>query len=301
MMFLPWRVSGARLNLPRDLQIAYTIGRMGVVTLADTFHLFYGSRHTARFGFGRLVRLGLLRSFPRKDPLSPAWFSLTPRGLAWTAEQAGCDERELRAVAGIRRMALPSMRNRIWTSLVLASRRYPCVRIRSFQPEWELRPLKREEMRVVPDAIVTLVGNDVTGERECAWMLEMDSGTERTSVWKAKAGHYAELRGAGRVYGANDWRLLAIVPSAKRARTVAVAATSAGAGAFSFVGVATCLDEGRAFDRALWPCLDLAKLPITAPTVSLVDWFGRPISETDRQGRSMDDRAIPSETGRISP
>src|SRR5208283_2395495 len=120
MMLLPWRVQGARLQMPRDLQIAYTVGRMGIVTIADTYALWYGSPHTARFGFGRLVRLGLLRSFPRTDPLAPAWYSLTPQGLEWAAEQAGCDERELRSVAGIRRMHLPSMRNQLWTSVVLA-------------------------------------------------------------------------------------------------------------------------------------------------------------------------------------
>ena len=101
-MFLPWRVSGARLQLPRDLEIAYAVGRMGIVTVADTYPLWYGSCHTARFGFGRLTRLGLVRSFPRDSPLSPAWFSLTARGLGWTAEESGCDERELRAVVGIR-------------------------------------------------------------------------------------------------------------------------------------------------------------------------------------------------------
>ena len=303
MMILPWRVSGTRLRLPRDLQVVYAVGRMGTVTIADTFQLWYGSPHTARVGFGRLVRLGLLRSFPRTDPLSPAWFTLTPKGLEWTAEQAGCDESELRAFAGIRRINLPalSMRNRFWTSLVLACRRLPSVHLGSFRPEWELRSLRSDSVPVVPDAVVTLVGAEATGERECAWALEADGGTERSAVWKGKASRYAELRTTGRLYGVADWRLLAIVPSSRRARSVAIAVTAGGAGAFSFVGVAGRLDEGRAFDGALWPCLELARLPALAPAASLIDRFGKPINEPDQRSRSTVDRVFPSETARISP
>ena len=58
MSSLPWRISGARLHLPRDLEIAYALGRMGAATIADTYRLWYGSPHTARFGFSRLTRLG---------------------------------------------------------------------------------------------------------------------------------------------------------------------------------------------------------------------------------------------------
>jgi len=301
MMLLPWRVQGARLQMPRDLQIAYTVGRMGIVTIADTYALWYGSPHTARFGFGRLVRLGLLRSFPRTDPLAPAWYSLTPQGLEWAAEQAGCDERELRSVAGIRRMHLPSMRNQLWTSVVLACRPLPSIRLRRFQPEWELRPLKREDMRVVPDAVVTLGGADKTSQRECSWLLELDAGTERTSVWRAKAREYVELRSSGRVYGVGAWRLLAVVPTAKRALTVAVAITTGGAGAFSYVGLIGNLVAGQAFARVLWSCLELAKAPAGASSASLIDGLDKPISEADQRARSTVDRVSPLETERIAP
>jgi hypothetical protein len=303
MIYLPWRVSGARLQLPRDLEIAYAVGRMGIVTVADAYPLWYGSRHTARFGFGRLARLGLIRSFPRESPLSPAWFSLTPRGLEWAAEKAGCDERELRAVAGIRRanLAAASMRNCFWVSAVLACRRNPGIRIGVFRPEWEIRQMKPETVSVVPDALVSFIATDETVERERAWILEMDAGTQRSAVWRAKARHYADLRGAGRLYGVVDWWLLAIVPSVKRARTVAVAITAGGAGAFSFVGVASGLDEGRAFDKVLWSCLELAKLASVAPRGSIIDGLGSPISEPDRQSQSTADRDSPSETGAISP
>ena len=302
MTFLPWRVSGARLHLPRDLEVTYSLGRMGAVTIADTFALWYGSPHTCRFGFGRLTRLGLLRSLPRPNVISPAWFSLTNRGLEWTAEQAGCNERELRTVASVRDLnkAALSSRNRFWTSLVLSCRRSPDTSIEYFRPEWELRPLRQEHVHIVPDALMSLGQQEVTGVRHCAWIVEVDNTTERTAVWKTKAAQYAELRSARHLYGIANWRLLALVPSARRANSVAVAVTAGGAGAFSFVALTNSLENGHAFDRALWPCLELAKTPNAQPTAYLVDRLGKPINEADQQRRSMADRHFPLETGAIS-
>jgi hypothetical protein len=303
MTGLPWPVSGVRLHLPRDLEIAYSVGRMGAVTIADGFSLWYGSPHTCRVGLGRLVRLGLLRSFPRTDPLSPAWFTLTKRGLEWTAEQAGCDEGELRSTESLRRanLAALSMRNRLWTSLVLASRRYPSIRIGCFQPEWELRPQLPKHVHVVPDAMVSLVKRDGSVERRCTWALEMDNATERAAVWKAKAAQYADLRSIGHLYGNANWRLLASVPSLRRAHSVAAVVTAGGAGAFSFIGLAASLENGRAYDQVLWPCPVLAEAPTAQPSASLIDGFGKPINEADQRGRSTVDRGIPLKTGAITP
>jgi|GEM_PF-2598072 len=303
MMLLPWRVSGARLHLPRDLEIAYAVGRMGAVTVADTFALWYGSPHTCRAGFGRMVRLGLLHSFPRADALAPAWFTLSHRGLEWTAEQVGCDERELRVMESVRRTNLSalSMRNRVWTSLVLACRRLPAVRLECFQPEWELRPQAQDRFQVVPDAMVILENREAQPARRHAWALELDNSTERLAVWRGKASRYAELRGTSHLYGTIDWRLLASVPSPRRAISVATAIAESGAGAFSFLSLTRSLEGGRAFDQVLWPCLALAKEPTIAPSASLIDGLGRPINEPDQRARSTVDRGLSQETGAISP
>lgn len=303
MMLLPWHVSGARLNLPRDLEIAYAIGRMGAVTIADTYALWYGSSHTCRVGFGRLVRLGLIRSFPRTDPRAPAWFTLTRRGLEWAAEKAGCDERELKVMESLRRvnrLALAT-RNRLWSSIILASRRHPTVRIGRFQPEWELRPLTPEQQHLVPDAMMTLVSPLPDGERQIGWAMEMDNATERAAVWKSKAEQYVSIGSARRLYGLSDWRLLASVPTNRRALTVATAITAGGAGAFSFVALSSSLEAGHAFDRLLWPCLALARTPNALPSASLIDNLVTPISEADQRGRSTVDRGVCLETGAITP
>jgi hypothetical protein len=303
MTFLPWRVAGARLHLPRDLEIAYVVGRMGVVTIADAYPLWYGSPHTARFGFGRLARLGLLRPLPRPNVISPAWFTLTSRGLEWTAEQAGCDQRDLRAVGGIRRMNLEAvgLRNRLWTSLVLACRENPAVRLDRVQPEWELRLERTDDLNVVPDVVVSLTSDAVTEGRRCAWMVEMDAGTERKTVLRTKALRYSAFRGVPRLYGHADWRLLMLVPSTRRACTVAAAITSGGAGAFSYVAVAKDLESGHAFERRLWSCSELSRTPQAKPTASLLDGITAPKREADQQGRLTVDRDSSSENGAITP
>jgi hypothetical protein len=303
MKMLPWRISGARLHLPRDLEVTYVLGRMGAATVTDTYRLWFGSPHTARFGFGRLVRLGLLRSFPRQDPLSPAWFSLTTRAVEWVAEEAGCDPRELRALAGVRNFNLPALsaRNRLWTSLMLACRNQPSVGIVIFQPEWELRPMKSESVPIIPDAITVLENREVTDVHPRALILEMDTGSERSAVWKSKASKYAELRGHGPLYGLADWRLVALVPSVRRACTVARAVVSGGAGAFTFLGVISALENGRAFSRVLYPAPAIAVSVTVTPSASLVDELATPISEADQQPRPTGDRGLSSETGRISP
>jgi hypothetical protein len=149
--------------------------------------------------------------------------------------------------------------------------------------------------------MVSLVSQEFNAERRCAWALEMDNATERAAVWKSKAAQYADLRGASRLYGTADWRLLASVPSIRRAHSVATAITASGAGAFSFVGLAASLEDGRAFDQVLWPCLALAKSPTAHPSASLIDSFGKPISEADQRCRSTVDRGLLLETGAISP
>jgi len=303
MISVPWRTSGARLQLPRDLEIAYVAGRMGLVAIADVFPIWYGSPHTCRFGFGRLVRLGLLRRLPRPNVISPAWFSLTGRGLVWTAERAGCDEHELRTVASSRDFTLGSLslRNRFWTSLILSSRRCPEICLDRFSPEWELRPMRPADVHVVPDAIVSLSRPVVTGERRCVWIVEVDNTTERIAVWRRKAAQYAELRSRGRLYGYPDWRLLAIVPSLRRARSVSAAVSEGGGGAFGYVGVANTLEAGQAFEPVVWLCSELANAPDAQPTVSLTEKLTEPIARADQRDRSTVDRSPSAETGAITP
>lgn len=277
---------GARLTLPRDLQVAYLIGRMGAVRLADVWRAGYGSPHTARSGFGRLGRLGLLRSYPRLSPSLPKWFGLTPEGFSWVLEESGCNEEELRAPSGIARLNLSSLaqRNRLWVSLILAGRASSTVRLALFRPEAELRQMASSQVPIVPDALFVLERRQgqkphapgggiqaIIAAVSSAWMVELDSGSERSAVWIKKAELYRDLRNGRSLYGEEHWSVLAIVPSARRAQAVAAAVVKGGAGAFTVIALASSLEDGRAFERALWTALDLSGNGLATASHSLCD------------------------------
>jgi hypothetical protein len=275
--------SGAKLNLPRDLQMGYVLGRMGTATVGDLWPMFYGAQSTARFGFLRLRRLNIVSAFAADDPSRPTWFSLSRGGLAWVVEEVGCNEAELRRYSGLSHVNLGAikLRNRLWVSLVLASRKSSLVRLALFRPEWELRRLKAASQALVPDALFVLelkepaageLRGPGTAHSQCC-MVELDSGSERGAVWLDKARAYTAARSAGPLYGESTWQLLVLIPSVKRARSVAQALVKGGAGPFSFLALSSTLDEGRALEPLLWRARELVEHQDVPPTHSLVDGF----------------------------
>ena len=290
---LPWDTEGARLEMPRDLQVAYVVGRMGLATSLDIWPLFWNSRRAARTTFLRLQKLGLIRTFPRCDPSRPAWYALAPRAVELVASEMECDPRELRTVSGIRRLNKAAIcgRNRFWVSLVLGCRATPDVELLLFRPEWELRRLKPSDINVVPDAQIVLGDDAQADDMQQVWLVEFDAGTERLSVWESKARAYCAARGYRAVYGAQRWQVIALVPSMRRARSVAAAATRGGAGSFIFVGVTDTFDDGRALGAAFWPATELAADPNARPRWSL-------LGEHDRHRQEChSDTAMPQPEG----
>lgn len=267
-----WEVRGARLHMPRDLHIAYACGRMAIATAAHIAPLFYGSPTTARVGCARLLKLGLLRTFPRDDLTKPAWYSLASAAVEWVAEQMECEPAELRTVSGIQRVnkAAVDLRNSLWSSSVTAARatggRVGLVRAR---PEWELRRMS-VGVPVVPDLQLVFADRAAQPEPQHVWLLELDATSERTAVIAAKASAYVALRDGGSLYGAESWRVLFVTPTLRRARTVAAAVAGAGAGAFTYVAVGSDLLEGCALSFVLFRAADLANSTAARPSSSLV-------------------------------
>lgn len=289
---LPWKPEGARLHLPRDVHAAYVVGRMGAATSYDLWPLLYGSHAAGKFGFARLQRLGLLRMFPRRSPSELGWFSVTAAAAPWVADAMGCDEREIRVVHGVARANLAAVRqrNRLWVSTVLACRARGDARVASVRPEWELRAAKGPGTRLVPDMLLVLECTpDGAAAREAAWFVELDGGTERAKVWEAKMRAYARARADGALFGERDWRVLAVVPSARRARTVAAAASLAGEGAGLWVGLHDGLDGGRALEPALWRSDELREEPAAAPRWTLLG-AATPIRDSGPRPRSAAER-----------
>lgn len=259
MTGLPWQSTGARLQLPRDLNAAYLYGRLGAATPYDVWQPLYGSLTAARWGALRLERLGILRTFPRTDLTRPFWYGLTERGHGWVVAEVNCPPEELRLVSGLKRANLPAwaQRNRLWSSLIVSCKNHPDARLSLVRPEWELRRLWTAAIPVVPDMMVVLeVGADKK-TRDVSWAVELDSGCERiTTVWHTKAKNYRALSG-GRLYGMKKWQVLAIVPSARRAAKIAREVCQVGAGSLIHFAVQKDLEADHALDPVLWRASDL--------------------------------------------
>lgn len=262
---------GVRLNPATDVPRGYLLGRFGLATVSSLSPVLWGSPHTARASLGRLARLKLVRSFARNSPAEKKWWALTKSGREWVLEATGCQERELRYVAGIRRLNLPviGQRNDLWASCICAARRSAQVRLALFRPEWELRQLSANLLPIVPDAMLVLERRDET--RDVTIFLEQDSGSERSAVIRGKAEEYTRLRSSGPLYGATRWNVLFVVPSRRRAVTVAAAMVNGGAGSFTWVGLARQLVSGPAFSPVLWQADELVREPTADPLHSLIE------------------------------
>lgn len=295
-----WRAKGVRLHLPRDRDIAYVVGRMGTATSQDLAPLFYGSANTARFGFLRLVRLGLLKQFPRPDVSRPAWFALTPDAREWVADEIGCEPSALRVVHGVGRMNLSAVRsrNRLWVSLVLACRSRTDIALVLVRPEWMLRQESANEP-VVPDAEVVLSRTDGDHAREFVWFVELDAGTERLAVWRSKIERYADARGRRALYGELEWRLLILVPSVRRARSVAAVCEEVSLGESCFLAVQAAIEEGRALDAILYRADELVAAPGSLRRWSLIGCVTA-VDEADQRGPSTVDRGAGPEGSEVS-
>lgn len=293
---LPWSTGGARLHLPRDLHAAYIVGRMGAAASADVWPVLWGSHGAGKFGFARLQRLGLVRMFPRRSASELGWFGLAPQAASWVADEMGCPEAELRVVHGVSRMNLAALRqrNRLWVSLVLASRASQgAARLSLIRTEWELRRAREAQARLVPDVQVVLEAMTPAGPRDHAWFVELDAGTERLGVWAKKADAYLTARRGGAFYGEGAWRVLALVPSARRARSVAGTVAKQGAGDLVWLALQAELEEGLALEPRLWRADELAAAPEEARRWSLLG-VSSPGRDPEPRPRSAADRGSPA-------
>lgn len=269
MRILPKK--GVRLNPATDIARCYLLGRFGLATVTSLAPVLWGSPHTARASLSRLARLKLVRSFPRATPAEKKWWALTPQGRDLVLDATGCEEHELRCVTGIRRLnlAMIEQRNAVWASCIRAARRSDAIRLAVFRPEWELRRMSANLMPLVPDALLVFERRD--GHGEAAVMLELDSGSERSTILRGKAEVYASLRSTAALYGAARWRVVFLVPSRRRALTVATAMVQGGAGSFTSIGLARHLQEGQVFASVLWQADELAREPQAEPRHALIE------------------------------
>ena len=166
------------------------------------------------------------------------------------------------------------------------------------RPEWELRRAREPGTPLVPDLEIVLEVAAASGLAEYVWFVEFDAGTERLAVIQAKAKAYLEAARRGALFGELDWRVLFLVPTPRRARSVAAAMMRCDA-VRSWVAVQSELEDGAALSPRLWAAADLAADAHAAPRWSLLG-PSDPIRESDPQPRSAADRGSSGSSSEVS-
>jgi hypothetical protein len=280
MIAASWPFLDPRKNRQKVMGLVYLISRMGWFHAADGYFLFFRSLTTARLYLADLAKKGILETAPRRNEADPHAFRISARAAEWLIDEAGCEPDEIVRPASLTSVNVPALRarNRFWCSLVAAARATSGVTIKQFVAERQLRALKTSDVTVIPDAAVIL---EVAGEagpdqgedaapHVLAYFAELDGGTERQKIWTEKFLGYGSARRQGSLYGLTDWRLLALLPSQRRAVHVARTAVASGGAEFTILAVSSSLERGHAFDRVVWNAVALAEDERAEPTVSLL-------------------------------
>ncbi len=243
-------ITRPRLALPRDHQILAAVGTLAPASAEDIQRLLFpgteaeqARRSTARRRLGKLCRLGLGRQLRTGNLADPAWYALTPLGKERVEEASAGGETAVRTLTGLGRMNLKAHRelNRLRISFVLAARAHPKLALRAWLPERELRALApREQSPLVPDALILFEHQE--SRTEIALAIELDLGTERHQVLRAKVAAYRALRGAP-LFGSGHWLLVFVVPSARRGDVILRLLHEGGADDFAALGVLCELGE----------------------------------------------------------
>jgi hypothetical protein len=274
-----WPYLDPRMDRERVVRIAYLAARLGYFWVADAGFMFFRRPTTARLYVASLAGRGILDAFPRRNPSDPHAYRISERGLEWLVDEVGCDRAELwRPTAMRRRLNVAQVRavNRFWCSLAVASTKHRRIQLHRFIPERQLRRMKTPACPVVPDAIAVMRlaesdADSATGKLVPV-AIEQDSGYERLKVWAEKTRGYIRVKRSSSFYDypSRDLVVLALVPSRRRAANVARAVGAAGAGSFTYVGLATDMERGHALEAAIWNAAKLAADPLAKPESSLL-------------------------------
>ncbi|MGA7743193.1 MAG: replication-relaxation family protein [Polyangia bacterium] len=269
-----WPFLDPRMDRERVVRICYVVARLGYFWCADCGFIFFKRKNTARQYPARLVKRGLLETFPRRSLADSHVYRVSERALEWLVDEIGCDPSDVWRPASLRRLNVPAARamNRFWCSLVAACEGSP-IRLHRFVPERQLRRFKAPGCPVVPDALFVLEASaegGAEGASRLPWFVEQDNSTERLKVWAEKIRGYRSNLPSGRLYGMRDWLLLVLAPTRKRAANISRTAVAAGGGDFTYVAIAAVLEGGHALDAVLWRASTLAADANAVPTDTLV-------------------------------
>lgn len=202
----------------RDLEVLLALAKMRLLRTGEIARLFFGAVGTAQKRLRKLYDGGLIRALVT-DLAAENRYAITPIGhalLARALPQEGIPAFRAAPRVDGRSMAHLDLLNSYRIALASAAPA-ASVDLLQFTPEWELRS-REPSAAIVPDAVFRLRH----GSRVIAIALEVDAATEppMTVVRKMERyqAHALERRPVG---GLREPRVLLIVPSRRRARSLA--------------------------------------------------------------------------------
>lgn len=231
--------ASGRLRLQdRDREVLTWIGRAGVVELPDVTRLFWGDTAGSRSAAARRLRKLCDHGLAESATVAldqPNRIVLTERGADWLPASAN-ETRVLRVRVRAHGAAADHLlaSAKVWGALALRVRDSN-ARLARYVTEGELRRLLgRRAGTLIPDGFGLLGAR--SGGEPTGLALEVDLGTEPTSVFVHKARRYAAYLQAGHLHGLPLHALLVYAPGTPRLGGLARAAVRGGIGRWTLLG-----------------------------------------------------------------
>mgnify|MGYP000916873223 CR=1 FL=1 len=215
----------------RDIEILESLAWAGVLSTGQIHRLHFQARRRAQRRLRELFDHGLVRAHLQGDALEREnVYTLSPQGLDLLVEHGAFPDG---APALVHVPAPGKLRHALLARHVFVELRRAhldgALVLDDFRFEGELaREPSFRTLGIIPDALA-LVRPSSHPE---TWAIEVDAGTETTTVLRAKFDKYARAFAAGMgLFSSPTLSLVVLAPRAGRLQTLATIASAAGLGA----------------------------------------------------------------------
>lgn len=217
----------------RDIEILESLAWAGVLSTAQILRLHFRARRRAQRRLRELFDHGLVRAHLQGDALEREnIYTLSPQGLDLLVERGAFPDG---APPLVRAPAPGKLRHTLLARHVFVELRRAhldgALALDDFRFEGELaREPSFRVNGIIPDGLALVR----VGGRAETWAVEVDAGTETTTVLRAKFDKYARAfaTGAG-LFASPALSLVVLAPRAGRLQTLATIVDTAGLGARS--------------------------------------------------------------------
>ena len=237
----------------RDLEILADLAWAGVLSTGQLLALHFRARRRAQRRLRELFDHGLIRAHLQGEALEREnVYTLSPQGLELLVERGAFPD----GPPPLGRVPAPGkLRHALLARQVFVTLRRAhlsgALTLDDFRFEGELaREPSFRAHALIPDALA-LVRVDARSE---TWAIEVDAGTETTTVLRAKFDKYARAFAAAQgLFASPALSLVVLAPRTGRAQTLASVVAAAGLGARTRVLLVDAFGASIGADRAQGP------------------------------------------------